>query len=121
MAYIDTFVMPVPDANMETYLKQARLSAKVWVEHGALHYFEAAADDVPAGKVTDFHRSVKLKDGESVIIGFAIYKNRKQRDETMKKVMNDPRLADAMKSMPFDGKRMIFGGFKGIVEKKAAD
>ena len=119
MSYVDIFVMPVPEANMDTYKKMAKLSAKVWVEHGAMQYFEGGADDVPEGKSTDFYRAVKRKEGETVVIGYAIYKNRKQRDETMKKVMADPRLADQMKNMPFDGRRMFWGGFKPIVEAAA--
>ena len=121
MAYVDTFVMPVPEANMDAYKKMAKLSAKVWVEHGALQYMEAIADDVPEGKTTDFYRAVKRKEGETVVVGFAVYKNRKQRDEVMKKVMSDPRLADQMKNMPFDGKRMFWGGFKPIVEVAAKE
>jgi uncharacterized protein YbaA (DUF1428 family) len=116
MSYIDTFVMPVPEANMDAYKKSAKLSAKVWVEHGALQYVEALADDVPEGKVTDFYRAVKRKDGETVVVGYATYRNRKHRDEVMKKVMADKRMEAQMKSMPFDGKRMFWGGFKPIVE-----
>jgi uncharacterized protein YbaA (DUF1428 family) len=121
MSYVDTFVMPVPEANMEAYKKSAKLSAKVWVEHGALQYVEAVADDVPEGKATDFYRAVKRKEGETVVVGFAVYKNRKQRDEVMKKVMADKRMADQMKNMPFDGKRMFWGGFKPIVEVEAKE
>lgn len=119
MSYVDTFVMPVPEANMDAYKKSAKLSAKVWVEHGALQYVEASADDVPEGKTTDFYRAVKRKDGETVVVGYAIYRNRKHRDEVMKKVMADKRMADQMKNMPFDGKRMFWGGFKSIVEAEA--
>jgi uncharacterized protein YbaA (DUF1428 family) len=119
MSYVDTFVMPVPEANMDAYKKSAKLSAKVWVEHGALQYVEAVADDVPEGKTTDFYRAVKRKEGETVVVGYAFYKNRKHRDEVMKKVMADKRMEDAMKNMPFDGKRMFWGGFKPIVEAEA--
>jgi uncharacterized protein YbaA (DUF1428 family) len=100
---------------MDIYKKQAKLSAKVWMDHGALQYVESLADDVPEGKTTDFYRSVKRKEGETVVVGFAVYKNRKHRDEVMKKVMSDKRMANAMKDMPVDGKRMFFGGFKGLV------
>jgi uncharacterized protein YbaA (DUF1428 family) len=120
MSYVDIFVMPVPNANLEAYKKQAKLSAKVWTEHGALKYVEAWGDDVPDGKVTDLKRSVKLKEGESVVVGYAVYNNRKHRDEVMKKVMEDKRMAVAMSKMPFDGKRMIWGGFKTIVEAEMA-
>ena len=116
MAYVDYFVMPVPEANLDAYKKMAKLSAKVWIDHGALQYFEGLADDAPEGKVTDFYRAVKRKDGETVVVGYAVYKNRKHRDEVMKKTMADPRMANSMKNMPFDGKRMFWGGFKGLVE-----
>jgi uncharacterized protein YbaA (DUF1428 family) len=119
MAYVDYFVMPVPEANMDAYKKQAKLSAKVWIEQGALKYVESLADDVPDGKTTDFKRAVKLKEGEIVVVGYAIYKNRKHRDEVMKKVMEDKRMADSMKNMPFDGKRMFWGGFKSLVDADA--
>jgi uncharacterized protein YbaA (DUF1428 family) len=119
MSYVDYFVMPVPEANMDAYKKTAKLGAKVWTEHGALHYVEAVADDAPKGKVTDFYRAVKAKEGETIVVGFAIYKNRKHRDEVMKKVMSDPRMADSMKNMPFDGKRMFWGGFKQFIEAGA--
>lgn len=117
MAYVDYFVMPVPETNMDAYKKQAKLGAKIWIEHGALHYGESVADDVPDGKTTDFKRAVKLKEGEIVVVGYAVYKNRKHRDDVMKKVMADKRMVDA--DMPFDGKRMIWGGFKSIVEAEA--
>jgi uncharacterized protein YbaA (DUF1428 family) len=119
MSYVDYFVMPVPEASMDLYKKQAKLSAKVWMDHGALQYVESLADDVPEGKTTDFYRSVKRKEGETVVVGFAVYKNRKHRDEVMKKVMSDKRMANAMKDMPVDGKRMFFGGFKSLVEAEA--
>ncbi len=119
MSYIDVFVMPVPEANMDAYRKTAKLGAKVWTDHGALQYFEGLADDAPEGKVTDFYRAVKRKEGETVVVGFAVYRNRKHRDEVMKKVMADKRMADSMKNMPFDGKRMFWGGFKSIVEAEA--
>ena len=119
MNYVDYFVMPVPEANMDAYKKQAKLSAKVWIDNGALQYFEGVADDAPEGKVTDFYRAVKRKDGETVVVGYAVYKSRKHRDEVMKKTMSDKRMADAMKNMPFDGKRMFWGGFKPLVEAAA--
>lgn len=95
----------------------ARKAGKVWREHGALEYVECVADDVQSGKVTSFPQSVKLKKGETVVFAYAVYKSRAHRDRVMKKVMNDPRLADMMdpKSLPFDSKRMFWGGFKTIV------
>lgn len=119
MSYVDYFVMPVPEASMDLYKKQAKLSAKVWIEHGALQYMESLADDVPEGKTTDFYRAVKRKEGETVVVGFAVYRNRKHRDDVMKKVMSDKRMANAMNDMPVDGRRMFFGGFKSLVVAEA--
>ena len=96
----------------------ARKAGKVWREHGALEYRECVADDVKPGKHTSFPQSVKLKAGETVVFSWIVYKSRKQRDRINAKVMKDPRLAEMMdpKAMPFDGKRMFWGGFKTIVE-----
>lgn len=116
MSYVDGFVIAVPKAKLAAYRKMARLGAKVWREHGALACVEAVADDVPYGKRTSFPRAVKIKKGETVIFSYIVYKSRKSRDAIMKKVMADPRLKMDMKDMPFDMKRMIFGGFKTIVE-----
>jgi uncharacterized protein YbaA (DUF1428 family) len=95
----------------------AKKSGKIWREHGALAYHECVADDVKPGKLTSFPQSVKLKPGETVIFAWAVYKSRAQRDRVMAKVMEDPRLAEYMdpKKVPFDGKRMFWGGFKEMV------
>jgi uncharacterized protein YbaA (DUF1428 family) len=95
----------------------ARKAGKVWKEHGALDYKEWIADDVKVGKLTSFPRSVKLKAGETVVFSWIVYKSRADRDRINAKVMNDPRLADMMdpKATPFDGKRLIYGGFKKLV------
>jgi uncharacterized protein YbaA (DUF1428 family) len=116
--YVDGFVLPVPKKNMEAYRRMARRAGKVWREHGALEYREFIADDVKVGKLTSFPRSVKLKPGETVVFSYVVYKSRAHRDRVNKKVMKDPRLADMMdpKSLPFDGKRMIYGGFKRLLE-----
>ena len=114
--YIDGFIVPVPKKNLAAYRKMARLAGKVWREHGALQYIEAVADDVPKGKITSFPQAVKLKAGEVVVFSYAIYKSRKDRDKVMKKVMADPRMKAPPDKMPFDGKRMFWGGFKPIVE-----
>ncbi len=116
--YVDGFVVPVPKKNMKQYLRMARLGSKVWKDHGAIDYFECAADDVKSGKYTSFPQSVKLKKGETVFFSWITYKSRKHRDHVMKKVMSDPRLAEFMdpKKMPFDGKRMFWGGFKTMVK-----
>ena len=118
MHYVDGFVLPVPKKNLKAYTAMAKLASKVWMDHGALDYKECVADDVAVGKRTSFPRSVKLKRGETVIFSYVVYKSRKHRDTVMKKVMKDPRLANMMdpKKMPFDGKRMFWGGFKTIVE-----
>ncbi|GAA4864579.1 DUF1428 domain-containing protein [Luteimonas vadosa] len=118
MSYVDGFVVPVPKKNIDAYRKLARRAGKVWKEHGALAYVECIGDDVPPGKVTSFDKSVQLKRGEVVAFSWIVYKSRAQRDRINKKVMADPRLADMMDpgNMPFDGKRMFWGGFKPIVE-----
>ena len=117
MSYVDGFVVPVPKKKRAAYVAMARKACKVWKDHGALDYRECLADDVSWGKRTSFPRSVKLKNGEEVWFSYIVYRNRKHRDAVMKKVMKDKRLAGMMdiKSLPFDAKRMIFGGFKVVV------
>jgi uncharacterized protein YbaA (DUF1428 family) len=116
--YADGFVIPLPKSNIDAYRRMARKAAKIWREHGALEYRECVGDDVPVGKVTSFPRSVKLKPDETVVFAWVVFKSRAQRDRVNAKVMKDPRLADMMdqKAMPFDAKRMIYGGFKVIVD-----
>ena len=113
MPYVDGFVVPVPKKNVKAYLAIAKKAAKVWREHGALEVRECIADDVKVGKWTSFPRSVKLKTSETVVFSYIVFKSRKDRDKVNAKVMKDPRLNDMMngKDMPFDGKRMIYGGF----------
>ena len=117
MSYVDGFVVPVPKKNVAAYKRMARKAGKVWREHGALAYRECMADDVKPGKWTSFPQSVKLKAGEVVFFSWIVYKSRASRDSVMKKVMKDKRLAAMMDptKMPFDGKRMIWGGFKVVV------
>lgn len=117
MAYVDGFVLPVPEDRIGEYRKIARKAGKVWMEHGALQYVECVADDVQPGKLTSFPQAVKLKPGEVVVFAWIVYKSRAHRDRVNKLAMADPRLA-AMgpESMPFDGKRMFWGGFKPFVE-----
>ena len=116
MAYIDGFVLPVQKKNVEAYRRLARKAGKIWKEYGALEYVECVADDVKPGKLTSFPQSVKLKPDEVVVFSYIIYKSRKQRDSINAKVMADPRLAQMdPKTLPFDGKRMFWGGFKPIV------
>jgi uncharacterized protein YbaA (DUF1428 family) len=118
MAYVDGFIVPVPTKNLAAYRKMSQKCGKVWREYGALDYREFVADDVKPGKWTSFPQSVKLKPGEKVVFSWIVYKSRAHRDQVNAKVMKDERIAGMMdmKSMPFDGKRMIYGGFKPLVE-----
>jgi len=117
MRYVDGFVLPVPKKKLQAYRRMAQKAGKIWREHGAIDFRECVADDVKVGKLTSFPRSVKLKRGETVVFSWIVYKSRADRDRINAKVMKDPRLADMMdpKAMPFDAKRMIYGGFKVLV------
>jgi uncharacterized protein YbaA (DUF1428 family) len=117
MAYVDGYVVPVPRKNLAAYRRMARKAGKVWRDHGALQYMECAADDVKPGKWTSFPQAVKMRPGETVLFSWIVFKNRAARDRINAKVMKDPRLAKMMdpKKMPFDGRRMFWGGFKPIV------
>jgi len=117
MAYVDGFVVPVPKKNVSAYLRMARKAGKVWREHGALNYVETVADDAPIGKVTSFPRSVKLKPNETVVFSYIVYPSRAERDRINALVMKDPRIDMDPAHMPFDGKRMIMGGFQPILDK----
>ena len=116
--YVDGFVLPVPRNKLAVYRRMARTAGKVWRDHGALQYIECVADDVKPGKHTSFPQSVKLKAGEAVWFSWIVFKSRGHRDRVNGKVMKDPRMAAMMdpKAMPFDGKRMIYGGFKVAVD-----
>ena len=118
MSYVDGFIVPVPKKNLAAYRRMARKAGKVWRDHGALEYRECVGDDVKPGKLTSFPQSVKLKPGELVIFAWIVYKSRSHRDRVISKVMKDPRLSDMMdpKAMPFDARRMIYGGFKALVD-----
>jgi len=118
MKYVDGFVVPVPKKNLQAYRRMALKAGKIWKEFGALEYIECVADDVKPGKLTSFPQSVKLKPDEVAVFSWIVYKSRAHRDRINKKVMNDPRLANMMdpKAIPFDSKRMIYGGFKTMVE-----
>jgi uncharacterized protein YbaA (DUF1428 family) len=118
MSYVDGFVVPVPKRSVQAYRAMARKAGKIWREHGALEYRESMADDVKWGKRTSFPRGVKLKGSEVVWFSWIVYKSRKDRDRVLAKVMKDKRLAPMMdpKGMPFDAKRMIYGGFKIMVD-----
>ena len=118
MRYVDGFVVPVPVNKLAAYRRMAQKAGKVWMKHGALEYVECVADDVKPGKHTSFPRAVKLKPGEIAVFSWIVFKSRAHRDRVNAKVMKDPRLAEMMdpKSMPFDGKRMIYGGFTQLVK-----
>jgi len=118
MKYVDGFVIPVPKKNIAAYRSMAKACSRIWLQHGALEVCESVGDDVPYGKRTSFPRSVKIKRGETVVFSWIVYKTRAHRDRVNAKVMKDPRIAKMMtkNAMPFDAKRMIFGGFKVIVE-----
>lgn len=116
MTYVDGFIMAVKKDRLEDYRKMAELGCTVWKEHGAIDYVEAVADDVSVGELTSFPRAVKLEDDEVVIFSYVTYPSREVRDACMKKVMEDERMKGDMADMPFDGRRMIYGGFKAIVE-----
>ena len=116
--YVDGFVLPVPKKRLQAYRRMARKAGKVWREHGALEFRECVADDVKPGKRTSFPQSVKLKRGETVFFSYIVYKSRAHRDRVNAKVMKDPRITGMgdVKDMPFDAKRMIYGGFKVLVD-----
>lgn len=117
MSYVDGYVLPVPKKNLAKYRALARKAGRIWMEYGALQYVETVEDDVKPGKVTSFPQSVQLKKGEVVIFSWIVFKSRKHRDSVNKKVMADPRLANMnVNTLPFDGKRMFWGGFKPIVQ-----
>lgn len=118
--YVDGFVLPVPKKKVGAYRKLARRAGEVWIEHGAIEFHECMADDVKPGKWTSFPQSVKLKKGEVVFFSWIVYRSRAERDRVNKKVMADKRLAFMadLKNHPFDAKRMIWGGFKSVVDLK---
>jgi uncharacterized protein YbaA (DUF1428 family) len=116
MPYVDGFVLAVPRANLDAYRAMARLGGEVWKEHGALSYVECLGDDVPYGELTSFPRAVQAKEDEVVVFSWITYRDRAHRDQVNEKVMADPRLKDSMTNMPFDGKRMIYGGFETFLE-----
>jgi uncharacterized protein YbaA (DUF1428 family) len=118
MSYVDGFLVPVPKKKVADYRRMAAKAGKIWREHGALEFRECIADDVTWGKRTSFPRSVKQKNGETVFFSYIVYKSRADRDRINAKVMKDKRLAKMMdpKAMPFDGKRMIWGGFKTVID-----
>jgi len=118
MSYVDGFVLPVPEKNLDQYKKIAQRAGKIWREHGALQYIEAVGDDLDNKFCVPFTKNIKVKPGETVVFSFIMFKSRAHRDKVNAKVMNDPRLNKMMEqsSMPFDIKRMVYGGFRVIVD-----
>ena len=118
MSYVDGFVLAVPKKNLQAYARMARKAGKVWREHGALDYKECVGDDLKVKFGVPFPRIMKLKPGETALFSFIVYKSRSHRDRVNARVMKDPRLASMMdpKNMPFDMKRMAYGGFKVLVD-----
>lgn len=118
MQYVDGFIVPVPRKQLQAYRSMAKKSSKIWREHGALEFRECVAEDVKVGKWTSFPRSVKLKGNEIVVFSYIVHKSRAARDRTNARVMKDPRIAAMIssKSMPFDARRMIYGGFTTLVK-----
>jgi uncharacterized protein YbaA (DUF1428 family) len=118
MAYVDGFLLPLPKSNIEKYKDIATRCGAIWMEYGALQYRECIADDVKPGKLTSFPQSVHLKEDETVVFSWIVYESRAHRDEVNEKVMKDPRMTEMMnpESMPFDGKRLIYGGFDMLVD-----
>lgn len=114
--YVDGFVLAVPKKNLPAYRKMAKVGARVWKDHGALEYVECVGDDLATTFGTSFLKLAKTRPGETVCFSFIVYRSRAHRDAVNKKVMADPRLAKAPNPMPFDMKRMAFGGFKTFVE-----
>ena len=118
MPYVDGFVIPVPKRKANEYKRIARKAGKIWREHGALEYRECIAEDVKPGKLTSFPQSVRVRPGEVVWFSWIVYRSRRHRDQVNARVMKDPRLAGSMdpSKMPFDARRMIYGGFEVAVD-----
>ena len=116
--YVDGFVVPVPEDKLDAYLEMAREAGNVWREHGALEFRECVADDVKVGEVTSFPRSVHVEEGETVVFSWIVFESREERDRINAAVMKDSRLEEMMtpEAMPFDGRRMIYGGFAVAVD-----
>jgi uncharacterized protein YbaA (DUF1428 family) len=112
MAYVDGFVLAVPKDKLDNYKAMAAQCAPIWKEFGATDYVECIGDDTPYGELTSFPRAVQAKDGEIVVFSWIVYDDKAKRDAANKKIMEDPRLKKMMENPPFDGKRMIYGGFQ---------
>ena len=115
MSYIDGFVIPVPAGNKDAYRAAAAKAATVWKEHGATRVVECWGDDVPEGKITDFRGAMKAEPGENIVFSWVVWPSKSARDEGNKKIMADPRMKMS-DDMPFDGKRLIYGGFEMLLD-----
>jgi uncharacterized protein YbaA (DUF1428 family) len=116
MRYVDGYVLPIPKKNLKAYTRMAKMGAKVWMKHGALDYKECVGEDLKAQWGMPFSRMMKLKPGETVVFSYIVFKSRAHRDRVNAKVMKDMEKMGDMKEMPFDVKRMVYGGFKVLVE-----
>jgi len=119
MSYVDGFVIPVPEQNLKQYRSIAQKAGKIWKEHGALHYVEAVGDDLDVKFGVSFNKVIKPKPGETILFSFIVFKSRADRDKVNAKVMKDPRMNKMMEAggeMPFDVKRMLYGGFKSLID-----
>jgi len=114
--YVDGFVLPLPKKNVETYRRMAQKAGKIWREYGALEFRECVGDDLNVNMGVPFPRRIKLQPGETVVFSWIVFKSRAHRDRVNAKVMKDPRLAKMPTPMPFDPKRMLYGGFKVLVD-----
>jgi uncharacterized protein YbaA (DUF1428 family) len=114
--YVDGFVIPLPKKNLAAYKRMANWGRKTWMKHGALQYVECVGDDLQVPYGTGFPKGIRLKPGETVVFSFILFKSKAHRDAVNAKVMKDPAMNDVAKSMPFDMKRFLYGGFKAIVE-----
>jgi len=123
MKYVDGYVLPVPKKNIRAYVRMAQMGGKIWREHGALDFKECVGDDLKVKFGVPFPRQIRLKPGETVVFSFIVFKSRAHRDRVNAKVMNDPRIANmgGPKDMPFDVKRMVYGGFKVLVDAGAQE
>jgi uncharacterized protein YbaA (DUF1428 family) len=119
MSYVDGFVIPVPEGKKEAYRAMAAMAAPIFAEHGATRVVECWGDDLPDGKHTDFKMAVKAEPGETVVFSWIIWPSKEVRDSGQAKVMADPRLKTSFEDVPFDGKRMIFGGFSLLLDSGA--
>jgi uncharacterized protein YbaA (DUF1428 family) len=114
--YVDGYVLPIPKKSIEAYRRLAQQAGRVWREHGALQYFECAGDDLKSKFGVSFPRRVRTRPGETVVFSWVVFRSKTHRDRVNAKVMKDPRIANMVKSMPFDSKRMTYGGFRVLVQ-----